>query len=316
MTTKQVETSTVVGTITLTGNASVTVTALGMTNSPKTISVAVTDTNTASIVGGLIRTALAFDVDVAAMFLVSGAGADVVLTKHIAAANDSTLNIAITNGTCTGLTPALTSTNTTAGTGLTNGYCTLAEIKAIDVLNISNTDHDTILESVIEGVSRAIDNYCARRFYNAVETRYYGAEFGRTIYVDDIASASGLTIYTDDGHDGTYEYTWASTDFELLPYNAAFNGLPFTQIETTANGSYRFPRGRKGVKITASFGFPAVPKPVNRACVLQATRLFKRYITPLGVSAAIIHASPSSPVSVKSVAKQYSITSASVLSPV
>lgn len=286
MTTKQVETATVIGTITLTGNASVTVTALGMTSSPKTISVAVTDTNTASIVGGLIRTALAFDVDVAAMFLVSGAGADVVLTKHVAAANDTTLNIAIANGTCTGLTAAPTSTNTTAGTGLTNGYCTLAEIKAVDVLNLTNTDHDVILESVIEGVSRAIDNYCARRFYNAVETRYYTSEFNGTLYVDDIATASGLTIYTDEGHDGTYENTWTATDYELKPYNATLNGEPITSIEVTALGTYRFPRGRKGVKITATFGYPAVPAPINRACVLQATRLFKRYITPLGVSAA------------------------------
>src|SRR5215207_5401759 len=99
MTTKQVETAVVVGTVTGTGNATVTVTALGMGNTPKAISVAVTSGDTASIVGGLVRTALAFDADVAALFIVSGSGANVVLTKHVAAANDSTLNIAITNGT-------------------------------------------------------------------------------------------------------------------------------------------------------------------------------------------------------------------------
>jgi len=87
MTTKQVETATVVGTVTGSGNATVTITALGMANTPKAVSVAVTDTDTASIVGGLIRTALAFDTDVAALFLVSGSGANVVLTKHIAVAN-------------------------------------------------------------------------------------------------------------------------------------------------------------------------------------------------------------------------------------
>jgi len=40
------------------------------------------------------------------------------------------------------------------------------------------------------------------------------------------------------------------------------------------------------VKIAASFGWAAVPKPINRACVLQATRLFKRYVTPLGQAGA------------------------------
>lgn len=85
-----------------------------------------------------------------------------------------------------------------------------------------------------------------------------------------------------------YEYTWTEgTDFELSPYNAPFIGFPFTSIEVKPLGSYRFPIVRRGVKITASFGFAAAtPKPINRACVLQATRLFKRYITPLGVSAA------------------------------
>ena len=40
------------------------------------------------------------------------------------------------------------------------------------------------------------------------------------------------------------------------------------------------------MKVTASFGWAAVPKQVNRACVLQATRLFKRYVTPLGQAGA------------------------------
>lgn len=286
MTVKQVETQTVTGTVTGTGNATVTVTALGMTNSPKAISVAVTNLDTASIVGGLVRTALAFDTDVAALFLVSGSGANIILTKHVAVANDDTLNIAIANGTCTGLTAAPTSTNTTAGTGLSNGYCTLAEVKASDVLNLTNTDHDVILESIIEGVSRAIDNYCGRRFYATTETRYYTPEANGRIYVDDISTSSGLTIYTDEGHDGTYENTWATTDYELLPYNSTLNGDPITTIDATVLGAYRFPRGRKAVKITASFGYASVPKPINRACVLQSVRLLKRYITPLGQSAA------------------------------
>ena len=39
----------------------------------------------------------------------------VELTALTAAANDGTLNIAIANGTCAGLTAAPTSANTTAG---------------------------------------------------------------------------------------------------------------------------------------------------------------------------------------------------------
>ena len=46
---------------------------------------------------------------------VGGYGTVVELTALTAAANDATLNIAIANGTCAGLTAAPTSANTTAG---------------------------------------------------------------------------------------------------------------------------------------------------------------------------------------------------------
>jgi len=168
---------------------------------------------------------------------------------------------------------------------ITNGYATLGEMKDDDVLNISSADHDTILESVIEGVSRAIDNWTGRHFYSATETRYYTSELSDILYIDDMSTATGFLLYTDNDGDRTYENTWAATDYDLLPLNAETDGHPFTMIETTPNGSYNFPGTKKGVKITGAFGWAAVPKPINRACVLQATRLFKRYITPLGQSA-------------------------------
>src|ERR1041384_6064211 len=113
--TRQVETATVVGAITLSGNAKVVVTASGMTNSPKTIPVAVLITDKAPIVAGKMRVVLAADTDVSAFFNVSGAGANIVLTAIDAAANDATMNIATDNDTCTGLTAEPTSANTTAG---------------------------------------------------------------------------------------------------------------------------------------------------------------------------------------------------------
>ena len=168
---------------------------------------------------------------------------------------------------------------------ITNGYATLVEIKVADVLNIPNADHDTILESVIEGVSRAIDNWTGRFFFSSTETRYYTSVESDTLFVDDISTATNLTLYTDDDGDRTYENTWATTDFDLLPLNAETGGFPFTMIETTPNGSYTFPGTKKGVKITAAFGWAAVPKPIKSACLLQSVRLFKRYVTPLGQSA-------------------------------
>tara|TARA_R110002096_G_scaffold345243_1_gene538711 strand:+ start:212 stop:976 length:765 start_codon:yes stop_codon:yes gene_type:complete len=124
--TAQVETATCAGTVTAGGNASVVVTAAGLTGSPKTLSVAVATSDTATAWAAKVRTALAADVDVAAMFAVSGATDAVILTRRTSitvptgtlelyAANDATLNISLDNDTCTGITTAATSANTTAG---------------------------------------------------------------------------------------------------------------------------------------------------------------------------------------------------------
>lgn len=122
---QQVETATVVGTITVSGNAAVIVTAAAMLNSPKTIQVPVANTDSASAAAGKIRTALVADADVGhvatGLFNVSGSGANIVLTTKRKKANDTTVNVSIANGTCTGLTAAPTSANTTAGVeGLNN----------------------------------------------------------------------------------------------------------------------------------------------------------------------------------------------------
>lgn len=124
----QVETGTAAGSITLTGNASVIVTAAGMTGSPKTISVAVTNGDTAATWAGKVRTALASDADVSALFSVGGSTTAISLTRlptatftvpggtlNLYAANDATINISLDNGTCTGITTAATSANTTTG---------------------------------------------------------------------------------------------------------------------------------------------------------------------------------------------------------
>ena len=112
----QVETATVIGTITAAGNVTVIVTAAGLSGSPITTQVAVANGDTASQVAEKIKTALGSNTSITTLFTVSGSGADVTLTRNPPfAANDETLNISIANGTSTGLTAAPTSANVTMG---------------------------------------------------------------------------------------------------------------------------------------------------------------------------------------------------------
>ena len=176
---------------------------------------------------------------------------------------------------------------------ITNGYATLAELRAKLSFGATNTASDTQLEKLIETSSRALENVCGRRFYGVAETRYYTADDGHEIQVDDLTGTP--TIKTDDDGDGTYETTWAGTDYNLKygnNYNAALDGKPFTQIEVSENGRYIFPVSiKKGVLVSSTFGYSsgtnsttARPQPIGDATLLAAERIYKRKDTPLGIA--------------------------------
>lgn len=113
--TKQVETATIIGTITGDGDAAVTITGAALTGSPIVLAVPVLTGDTPTVTAGKIRIALNANAAITAYALVGGTGAAITLTRLVAADNDETMNVAYTNGTCTGLTPGATSANTTEG---------------------------------------------------------------------------------------------------------------------------------------------------------------------------------------------------------
>ena len=111
----QVETATAAGTITASGNATVVVTGDDITGSPLTVSVAVLNTDTAATWAGKVRSALGAVTAITSRYTVGGATTAISLTRIVKRYNDSTLNISLANGTCTGITAAPTSANTTPG---------------------------------------------------------------------------------------------------------------------------------------------------------------------------------------------------------
>jgi len=168
---------------------------------------------------------------------------------------------------------------------ITAGLCTLTEIRARLQFASTDTTDDAMLESIVTGVSRLIDNYCGRKFYadTADATRYYTAEFSDVLFLpDDLISVT--TLKTDTDGDRTYETTWATTDYDLEPLNAALDSAPYTRISTTPAGRYGFPTIAKSVQIVGKFGYATtVPAPVKEACLLQCERLYKRKDAIFGV---------------------------------
>lgn len=171
---------------------------------------------------------------------------------------------------------------------MSENYCSAAELQTRlwgDTVTPSSVD-ELVLEQVIQGASRWIEKFTGRRFYASTETRYYTALFGNALEVDDLLSIT--TLSTDEDGDRTYEITWASTDYDLMPLNATADAQPYTEIRTAPEGDYSFPAGlKKGVKVVGSFGYctiASLPHDVREACLLQSERVYKRKDAPFGIA--------------------------------
>ena len=166
---------------------------------------------------------------------------------------------------------------------VTNAYASLADLKAELNIGGADTSYDTKLEIALNAASRQIDGHCGRFFYqdSALSVRTYHADDWEECNTDDISTTTGLIVKTDDNDDGTFETTLTiNTNFILLPTNAAvsYPVQPYTCIRLVDTGISAFPMsysGRPGVQVTAKFGWPTVPDDVEKACLVQATQLFK-----------------------------------------
>lgn len=170
---------------------------------------------------------------------------------------------------------------------ITNGYCTLTEVKA--ALRLSDSIDDTLLENAIEGASRRIDGYCGRWFYKTAATAVpLFAHDPYRLLTNDIATTTGLVVKIDASGTGTYDTTLVlGTDYLVEPTDWQLQGRPIRTI--TMCGGQTFPMfylpSETGVQITAQWGWNAVPHDVREACVLLSMRQFARYNAALGVLA-------------------------------
>ena len=148
---------------------------------------------------------------------------------------------------------------------ISNGYCSLAELKAFVDIDTTDAGDDAVLEQVIEAVSRYIDNETGLIFYaDDAATYYYSPTMADMLQVDPIRSIT--TLKTDDGGDGTFEDTWATTDYHLMPLNP--RDSVYHWIETNVNGDYSFPDGvLKSVEIVGNFGYEAIPADIKITCM-------------------------------------------------
>lgn len=160
---------------------------------------------------------------------------------------------------------------------ISNGYATLSELKAF--LGISASTDDARLESAIESASRAIDAECTRQFYATTATLYFQTD--DPLRLDLNADLHAVTSIAVDAS-GTRAYTALSaSDYELDP-----EATPYRTVWIAPGTSAAFPLGRRGIRIQGAWGYCATgsyPQAINKACLILATRYFKRKDAPFGI---------------------------------
>ena len=166
-------------------------------------------------------------------------------------------------------------------------YCTAAELK--EFVRIGDAVDDSRVALAITAASRAVDRACNRQFgvLSVAAARYYTGRYdsdrGRWVVdIDDLMTTSSLVVAVDDDADLTYGGT--ITDYRTVPLNAAAESRPWTQLVINDTSTVQPTTTVDAVKVTALWGWSAVPDAVKTATLLQSSRFLARRNSPYGIA--------------------------------
>lgn len=161
-------------------------------------------------------------------------------------------------------------------------YADLASLK--DWLDLTDTTtHDYKLGTALIAATEAIDNHCNRSFFaDEVATHRYVVPTGTRgdLFVPDISDESSIEIHLDTLGEGDF-------DTEVTGFTVVHT-TPIRRIHV-----YELPLlPTYTVKVTALFGWPEIPVAVEQACLILAARLFKRALSPEGITSSATEFGP------------------------
>lgn len=168
-------------------------------------------------------------------------------------------------------------------------YVTLIQAKEHIRLEVLDTLDDLEIRRAITSASRAVDNHTRRQFgvVAAPEVRYYTAHWSITrerwvVDVDDLMTAVGLAVAVDITSDGTYSGVIAAS--RLTPPNAIARARPWTAVDIPSSSVVQPDCQEWGVRVTATWGWSAVPATVETATLIQTLRFLSRRDSPYGIA--------------------------------
>lgn len=168
---------------------------------------------------------------------------------------------------------------------LGDAYATVNDMKSR--LDREDGIDENALQAALNTASRGIEKMTGRQFNKATTAtaRVYQPRSYRHVDVDDFHTTTDLVIETDDGDTGAFGTTWGASDYELHPLNGISDGeagWPWSKVR--ALNSRWFPCGqRASVRVTAQWGWAAIPAAVKESCLVAAVEIFKLKDAPFGV---------------------------------
>jgi hypothetical protein len=160
-------------------------------------------------------------------------------------------------------------------------YASLIELRLAMDLGLDDGDEPSLIRA-LDSATEWIDSYTGRVFVLDAEdtTRYFYPDRQGTVTVPDLVELT--SIATDTRGDRTYATVLADDEYELRP----IDGPPYQTIVMWPVGTSHAFISTEQVKIVGTFGYTVAgvaPIAVKQACIILASRHYKRREAPFGI---------------------------------
>lgn len=162
-------------------------------------------------------------------------------------------------------------------------YALLDDLKAYLGMQ-EDSRFDVPLQQALESVSDEIEQHCNRQFNKILtaSARDFRIMYSPFVIVDDFHTITDLVIAEESAAGGSFT-TISSSDYELQPLNGVVDGQPGWPYFKIVRRNGSFLRGGR-LRVTAQWGWTAVPAPVKQACLIMAAATFQIKDAPFGVA--------------------------------
>lgn len=141
----------------------------------------------------------------------------------------------------------------------------------------------------ITAASRKVDALTFRQYgphVGVATARYFRPHSCEAVYINDAYEIASVAV--DDTDTGTYGTAWAAADYETDPANGigpdGQPGWPAVMLRAIRSLTFPTGSGRRAVKVTAKWGWAAIPAAVVEATYLLTNRLYYEVAVPGGVT--------------------------------